>query len=111
MVLVEAARQAIATASGREAEEIASLAADAEDAVQLAAAGGVWVDRSSTAPLPPPQALARYALVLTTSERLSREGGRHKAASSKLRNVRWLRLVVDEGHVLGNAGLSHKVCR
>jgi hypothetical protein len=44
MVLVEAARQAIATASGREAEEIASLAAlaaDAEDAVQLAAAGGV----------------------------------------------------------------------
>ncbi|KAL3927260.1 MAG: hypothetical protein SGPRY_002909 [Prymnesium sp.] len=81
--------------------------------------GGVWVDgmgdmagradfrvraRDLGRPLPDEYVLLDYSIVLTTYERCAAEGRRGE--TSPLMKIRWLRLVVDEGHEMGSHEIS-----
>jgi SNF2 family DNA or RNA helicase len=56
-------------------------------------------------PLPGAERLAGHLAVFTTTARLSQEASRSPA--SELLRVRWARVIVDEGHLLGSCALTN----
>mmetsp|Transcript_39858 Transcript_39858/g.119939 ORF Transcript_39858/g.119939 Transcript_39858/m.119939 type:complete len:755 (-) Transcript_39858:80-2344(-) len=94
----------------------------------------LFIDESSAKPLPSPEVLSKFRIVITTSQRImmewkygsfeeeieiAKDGGttsyrdfylhpEELPAASSLLKVHWLRLVVDEGHSMGR-GVSNSI--
>jgi SNF2 family DNA or RNA helicase len=91
----------------------------------------VFLDKSGTRPLPNPQFLAMFRIVVTTTQRFSSEWRKgsfqeelecqerasnsiyslyQESETSPLLSIHWLRMIVDEGHSMGSSSTKSSIC-
>jgi SNF2-related domain len=111
---------------GKQETELAELLDNTSTFVPI-----VFLDKAGTSRLPPPEILAKFRIVITTATRLRNEqkkgsfeselcasdahpstfrlGERGKCDACVLLKIRWLRLIVDEGHSMGMSDMGSTI--